>query len=285
MFSKVPGIGGLKGGSVYTNGLGYDRFYPWKSKVQHPDTLMLFIYQVGVPNTLVRDNAPEEIFGRARDTCTKYRIHVKTTVPHSPWQNLAGASIQEIKKSVQRTLHHTGTPLRLWPQCAEWCTAIQRLTASSIPKLRGCTPTKYAEGSTPDISSYALFDWHQPVFYLTPVIEYPNEQKRIGRRIGVAEDCTDNMAYTILASKGKILVRKSVWAISNDKMAQPRIKELLAKFDESISKAYYSPWPTDLRAEDKDILNSSEDETAEPAESEEVLNYMIIHLKKWMNTC
>jgi hypothetical protein len=124
MFSKVPGIGGLKGGSVYTNGIGYDRFYPWKSKGQHPDTLMLFIHQVGVPNTIVSDNAPEEVFGRARDTCTKYRIHVKTTVPHSPWQNLAEAIIREIKKSVRRSLRRTGTPLRLWPQCAKWCTAI-----------------------------------------------------------------------------------------------------------------------------------------------------------------
>jgi hypothetical protein len=76
------------------------------------------------------------------------------------------------------------------------------------------------------------------------------------------------MAYTILASNGKILVRKSVWAISDNEMAQPYIKELLATFDESISIAYSSPWPTNLGAEDKDILNSSEDETVEPADSE-----------------
>jgi hypothetical protein len=76
------------------------------------------------------------------------------------------------------------------------------------------------------------------------------------------------MAYTILASKGKILVRKSVWAISDNEMEQPHIKEMLAKFDESISKTYSSPWPTDLGADDKDILDPSEVETAEPAESE-----------------
>jgi hypothetical protein len=77
------------------------------------DTLMHFIHNVGVPNTLISDNAPEEIYGRARDTCTKYRINVKTIVPHSPWQNLAEASIREIKKAVRRTLRRTGTPLRL----------------------------------------------------------------------------------------------------------------------------------------------------------------------------
>jgi hypothetical protein len=85
LFSEIPSIGGLKGGSVYTNGLGYDRFNPWKSKGEHPDTLMRFIHNVGVPHTLISDNAKEEMAERARDTCTKYRINVETTVPHSPW--------------------------------------------------------------------------------------------------------------------------------------------------------------------------------------------------------
>jgi hypothetical protein len=137
MFSTLRGIGGLKGGFVYTNGLGYDWFYPWKSKGQRPDTLMQFIHDVGVPNTLISNNAPEEIHGRARDTCTKFRINVKTIVSHSPWQSLVEASIREIKKTVQRTLRRTGTPLRLWPQCTEYCTAVRRLTASTIPQLRG----------------------------------------------------------------------------------------------------------------------------------------------------
>jgi hypothetical protein len=124
IFSSLPGIGWLKGGSIYTNRLGYDRFYPWKSKGQHPDILMHFIHDVGVPNTLISDNTPEAINGRARDTCTNYRINVKTNVPHSPWQNLAKSSVQEIKKMVRRTLQRTGTPLWLRPQCTEYCMAV-----------------------------------------------------------------------------------------------------------------------------------------------------------------
>jgi Reverse transcriptase (RNA-dependent DNA polymerase) len=231
--------------------------------------LMQFIHDVGVPNTLISDNAPEEIYGRARDTCTKYRINVKTIVPHSPWQNLAEASIREIKKAVRRTLRRTGTPLRLWPQCTEYCTAVRRLTASTIPQLRGRTPTEYVEGSTPDISAYAMFDWYQPVFYLTPVIDYPHERKCIGRWLGVAEECTDEMAFTILAGKGKVIVRKSVWAISDDEMAQPSIKEKLAKFDESIKLAYDHNWPVSSDVDGSDILNSSEDKTESPAAAED----------------
>jgi hypothetical protein len=116
------------------------------------------------------------------------------------------------------------------------------LTASTIPQLRGRTPTEYVEGSTPNISAYALFYWYQPVFCLTPVIDYPHERKCIDRWLGVAEECTDEMAFTMIAGKAKVVVRKSLWAISDDKMAQPSIKEKLAKFDESVQLAYGQEW-------------------------------------------
>jgi hypothetical protein len=76
---------------------------------------------------------------------------------------------------------------------------------------------EYVEGSTPDISAYAMFDWYQPVYYYTPVLEFLFECKAIGRWIGVAEDCTDDMAYVILTKSRHIVVRKSVWElIDND---------------------------------------------------------------------
>jgi hypothetical protein len=59
LFSEIPSIGGQKGRSVFTNGLGYDRFYPWKIKGEHPDLLMRFIHDVGVPHTLISDNSKE----------------------------------------------------------------------------------------------------------------------------------------------------------------------------------------------------------------------------------
>jgi hypothetical protein len=163
---------------VYTNGLGYDRFYPWQSKGQHAHPIIRFIHDVDVPQTLINDNAKEEVKGRAKATCDKYRIKIKTTVPYSQWQNKAEASIREIKKNVRRTLR-TNTPLKLWSYCTEWCAAVRILTASNIPKLNNCTPTEYVEGSTPDISAYALFDWYQPVYNWTPTVQYPHERTLI----------------------------------------------------------------------------------------------------------
>jgi hypothetical protein len=51
MVSKIPVVFGYAGASVYTNGLGYDRYYPWKRKSEHADTIMLFVRNVGTPLT------------------------------------------------------------------------------------------------------------------------------------------------------------------------------------------------------------------------------------------
>jgi Reverse transcriptase (RNA-dependent DNA polymerase) len=266
MFSKVPSISGYTGGSLFTDGLGYDRFYPWKKKSEHADALMQFIHDVGVPQNLISDNAKEEILGRARDICTKYRINVKTTVPHSPWQNLAEASIRETKKHVRRTIRRTGAPPKLWAACTVWATGVRRLTASSIPQLHGRTPTEHVEGSTPDISSYALFEWYQPVYYWNPTIEFPHERKLIGRWIGVAEACTDEMAFLILTKKSLVLIRKSVWALTDSELAQDLVKQQIHELDESIKRTPLIDHLIGMNEDD--ILYPGHEPNAEPSEKE-----------------
>ena len=96
MFSQMKSTRGNRVAQVFTNGLGYDHFYPLKSKGKADTTLKSLIHDVGIPQVLVSDNAPEEIHGHFHDTCQHYRIKQKQVVPHSPWQNLAEASIRKI---------------------------------------------------------------------------------------------------------------------------------------------------------------------------------------------
>jgi hypothetical protein len=72
-----------------------------------------------------------------------------------------------------------------------------------------------------------MFDWYQPVYYHIPVLEFTFERKAIGRWLGVAEDCTDNMAYVNLAKIGRIVVQKSVWELTDDDLGLPSTKEKL----------------------------------------------------------
>jgi hypothetical protein len=73
------------------------------------------------------------------------------------------------------------------------------------------------------------------------------------------------MDFTILAGKGKVIERRSVWAIPEDEMAQDSIQKRLAEFDESIQLAYGHKWPGASDIEESDILNSSKDKTEHPA--------------------
>jgi hypothetical protein len=97
-----------------------------------------------------------------------YRIHLRTTVPRSPWQNCAEACICELKKYVDIVLHLMRASVRLWTYCAMWCAEVRRFTASSIPKMMGIVPETQMTGSTPEISALILFDWYHLVCYLTP---------------------------------------------------------------------------------------------------------------------
>jgi hypothetical protein len=60
---------------VFTNGQGSNHLYPMKSKgLVGPNALMPFIQEVGIPHTIVTDNAPdevhgEEVHGKFRMTC------------------------------------------------------------------------------------------------------------------------------------------------------------------------------------------------------------------------
>jgi hypothetical protein len=133
--SKLGSLRGHTTAQVFTNGRGYDCFYPIKSKKFAPQALTSFIQDNGIPKLLITDNAPEEYAGEWGKICRKYRIQQKATVPHSPWANLAEASVREIKKLVRQTLQKTNAPRRLWCYTGEWVTAIRRLTALDIPSL------------------------------------------------------------------------------------------------------------------------------------------------------
>jgi hypothetical protein len=86
-----------------------------------------------------------------------------------------------------------------------------------MDKLDGRTPTEVVTGTTPDISQYAQFDWYEPIRFLDNRHAFPNERKLLGRFLGVAELCTDVMAFRILTEIGTIVTRKSVWAITDAK--------------------------------------------------------------------
>lgn len=236
--AKVPGLHKETGATVFTDGKGYDFFYPWETKSHYHHALMSLIHDAGVPKTLVTDGAPEMIAKNGLRVCKEYHINMRVTVPHSPWQNLAEACVREIKRAVRRKIRRTKAPRRAWAYCGKWVAAIRRLTSLSIPELEGRTPMEHVEGSTPDISAHALFDFYETVYYYTPTATFPFEKKTLGKWLGVAYNATDDLAYTILTGTERVVVRKSVWAIpEEDRNTDAFVADLL-ELDSSIERRY-----------------------------------------------
>jgi hypothetical protein len=93
MFSMTKSLRGNKCAQVFTNGLGYDLFYPLKKESEVAEALNEVIRSVGVPKELISDGAKAETHGRFASIVNEYRIKQRQTEPYSGWQNRAEASI------------------------------------------------------------------------------------------------------------------------------------------------------------------------------------------------
>ena len=74
MFAKVKSLRQNLTAQIFTDGKGYDRFYPMVSNRDAPLVLMLFIHDNGIPQTIVLDNAPEKVHGGWGVTCREHHI-------------------------------------------------------------------------------------------------------------------------------------------------------------------------------------------------------------------
>jgi len=62
-FSSSATLNGCKMAQLYTNDLSFIKIYPMKAKSEVPDSLSKFLYEVGIPNAIHSDDAPEQCMG------------------------------------------------------------------------------------------------------------------------------------------------------------------------------------------------------------------------------
>jgi len=99
LFSKFRSITGAKCAQIITDGL-YTHIYPMPSKSSAGDALHHFITDIGIPDIVIIDNAPEMTGTNSEfcKICHQYKIQHCQTEPYTPRQNRAELSIREIKK-------------------------------------------------------------------------------------------------------------------------------------------------------------------------------------------
>ena len=112
------------------------------------------------------------------------------------------------------------------------------MTALDIPELEGCTPLEATTGSTPNITPYILFNWFENVYYCDPVADFPHQKRRIGKLIAAADNCTDELAYTVLPLSGRPITRKAVWAIPPHELSMDATKADIIELDMMVEQRF-----------------------------------------------
>jgi hypothetical protein len=222
-FASYKSLHGCKTGQLYINDLQFSKFYPMKNKGDVSDTLAAFIHDVGIPHIIHSDDAQELMHGKFRSLCKEYGIPSTFTEPHSPWQNRAEAGIRELKRHVHRKMKARCVPFRLWDYCCKWSCDIRNKTASDLFMLEGRTPFEAVLGDTPDISSIAMFDFYEPIWYFEQHASFPEPKRLLGRWLGEATNVGQAMCYWVLPESGIPIARSTVQQISDE---QKRTKEV-----------------------------------------------------------
>jgi hypothetical protein len=241
VFFKDKGLGGETCAQLTTNGKGYGRFWPMKSKRLASHGLVNLIQEDGIPEKLITDNSKEQGAAAAGNTewekvVSRYHINRTFTQPFSWWQNRAESEVREIKRGIRKWTTQKRSPRRLWPYLGDLVTRIRSFTALGIPSLQGRTPFEHVRGYTPDISVYAQHEWYDWVWYLDE-----DGENHLGRWLGPAGEYGSGDCYWILPRSCQPIVRSTVWAVDAQEFGtdamKARVDELTAIIERKIGDA------------------------------------------------
>ena len=227
---KVKSIRGFTCGNLYTNNLGFRKFFPMTTESETPKTLQTFISMVGLPPALHADNAKVFVEGDVKRKCQKYGIAQSFTEPHSPWMNRAETGIREIKAYGRKVMATTQAPIRLWCFAYEYSSDICCLLATGLYDLGGRTPYELVMQHTPDISEYVIFQWYQWAYYWDEL----DKEKKICRWLGVASNVGQSMCYWILLSNGDYIARSTVIPIPDSDLNVTTVQDQMKTFTASL---------------------------------------------------
>ena len=233
LFAKETSITGNTCAQLYADGQGFINVYPIDSKEKAGETLQMIVKDVGIPNTIISDNAPEQVGKNTlfQKTCRKYNIESRSTEPYSPWQNKAKGNIKIVKDKAKRRRIRRQIPKRVWDFGMVWEAEIYTRTAGKD----GRTALERITGDTPDISEWIEFEFYDMVWYWDN--QHDSKEPKLGRWLGIAHRVGSALCYWILSDKGNIYARTTVQHITIDEVQQPEIQQLMQEYQTSLHEA------------------------------------------------
>lgn len=212
--AKVKSIRGYGYSQVYGNKFGYLKAYPMArhNKRDVGDTLSVFIQDVGIPQKLHTDNAPEMVgrrtpfFKRAR----KEGIDLTSIEPERPDENYGETLVKMVKIGTAQMMIKKKVPMRLWCYGMEYYCDRHSITVPGMYRNKGRTGYELVFGLTPDISEYTIFQFYDYCFYWDTPQSFPYEKKHLGRWLGIAHRVGQAMVFWVMNDNGKVIARSTV---------------------------------------------------------------------------
>ena len=116
LFAKEKSLLGHTCAQIFTDGEGFVYVHPMTTKAHAGDALNCVTRDIGIPNTLISDNAGEQ---DGKDTemqeCVRRcKMDYRTTEPYSAWQNRAEGLVKLVKSKAKRRRIRRRVPQRVW---------------------------------------------------------------------------------------------------------------------------------------------------------------------------
>jgi hypothetical protein len=228
LVSKRKSLSGNTGAWVYTNGK-FTCIYPTVNRKQVVETLKEFVDDVGIPEKLRADRAPE-IFGAHTEfqkEIRRIRTRMSYTEPeHSNQNTYAELEIRELKRRFRCKMIEKGVHKRMWDYGLKHTAEIMQRIARGPDQRTGY---EIITGNTPDISEWLDFDFYDLVWYYDKKHpETTDDDREFAYWLGVAHRHGSDMCYWVLPESGIPITRTSVQHVTIEDMRNP---ELLVKMD------------------------------------------------------
>ncbi|KAL7569693.1 hypothetical protein ACA910_018562 [Epithemia clementina (nom. ined.)] len=121
---------------VYCTEFDWVKIYPMRSRKEVAQTFRELATTIGVPHTIIPDNAMELTAGDFKHEVHKSGALIRPIEAYTHNQNRAEATIQELRRMTRRALYRTGAPHVLWDDCMELQAEIRSHTALPLRSLR-----------------------------------------------------------------------------------------------------------------------------------------------------
>ena len=157
-----------------------------KKKSEVFQAIKQFAKEIGAPDAIICDAAPEQTSKNVKDFCNSIGTTLRRLEEGTPWANKAELYIGLIKEAVRKDMKESGSPIPLWDYCVQRRARINNLTAKDLFQLHGQNPHFTVTGEEGDISNLCQFGWYDWCYFCEKKNKFPFNTQQLGRVIGPA---------------------------------------------------------------------------------------------------